>query len=129
MKLSPDRLTADIAVNATLTASDMERLILDLADLRATMDPAVPMERPTPGANTTAVQVASQEDASLMAALRRDGSVRLWIRSAGLGWLAFGLSQRNTITLRDYLNGKVQDAPGASQLIGNQGTKDDDTKH
>lgn len=100
MKLSADKRRVTLAINEELDTAQIEDLIAELADLRAEMEPGVPMERPTPG--NPATRVAMQDDPSFTAVPLKDGRTRFWLRSHGYGWLVFNFTRAQSAILRDF---------------------------
>lgn len=85
-----------------MSTNDLETLIADLAEIRAGKQPGVPMSRPKPGTSPE-TNISMQDEPSIEARLLKDGRIRLWIRNAGIGWLAFNLSHEQSLTLRDFM--------------------------
>lgn len=101
-RLSGDAATVDLTLEGRFTGPELEGLIADLAVLRNQMSPEVPRECPT--RETVGDQnVSVQDDPDFQLRLLRDGSIRLWIRSRGLGWLVFNIPVSNACAMRDYL--------------------------
>ena len=108
-----------IAHARNLSTKELETLIADLLEVRANMAPAVPITRPQPG-DLEDVNISMQDDPSIEARRLKDGRIRLWMRNAGIGWLAFNLSIENGITLREYLIANT-DQDRMPALLGNGG--------
>lgn len=106
-----------------LSTEQLEELIGELADLRATLYPQVTHSRPDPASGKTP---AIQDDAEMILKGVRSGGVRFWFRSFGYGWLGFGISEQNSLTLRDQLNALYPNQNG--KLIG-VGDGSRDTPH
>lgn len=110
MVISDDKKTAQISINKTLTASEIETLISELAVVRANMLPPIPFEVPKatdPDIDSSHVTV--QDDPYVQVKLLKDNRIRIWLRSWGLGWMAFNLTQDNACTIRDYLIANTPD--------------------
>jgi hypothetical protein len=101
-----------------LSASELESLISDLAEIRAEKTPEV-MRRP-PQLTDEDIRVIPQDDPSIEARVLRDGRIRLWIRHGGLGWLVFNLSRQTNVVLRDYFIANT-DPDERPDLVGQQG--------
>ncbi|MGY6214959.1 hypothetical protein ACW73L_07340 [Methylolobus aquaticus] len=97
MDLSPDKRTLRVALTAELSATEVDELIAKLAAHRASMEPPVPKYPPRPGSGVT---LSVQNDPSVTARSLVDGGVRLYMRSGGLGWLAFNFTASQGIALR-----------------------------
>lgn len=110
MKLSDDKKSISISVDGTLSTVEVETLIADLAFLRANMLPPVPFELPKPGdPNSDLPNLSVQDDPYLSAKLLKDGQIRLWLRSFGLGWMVFNLPIERACALRDFLIANTPD--------------------
>ncbi len=106
-------MTVDDLMNtaSTLSTTDLETLISRLAEMRAHMQPPVTFEPPKPGEGGQDISV--QNDPYLSARRHRNGGMRLWMRSGGLGWLVFDLTARHTVFLRDWINASgIQEQSG-----------------
>lgn len=101
MELSSDRRSIRITMDSTLDAHGLSTFIADLAVTRANMEPQVPYEPPQAGDYST--NTSEQDNPYFQARRLRDGRIRLWIRNAGIGWMAFNIPAAQAITLRDYL--------------------------
>ncbi len=102
--LSDDTGSASITTSGPLSASDVESLIADLASLRSRMTPPVAMS--TPGSrefDSNLPKTSKQNDPEIAAARLHDGSIRLWIRNVGLGWLAFDMPHAKARAIADYI--------------------------
>lgn len=105
MKLSPDGRYAHVKLRGALDAAQLDELIAVLADLRSGMHPPVPFDLPEPGSPASKVAaVAVQREPFTQVRLLKDGGLRLWLRSGGLGWLAFDLTPPQCAVLRNRLN-------------------------
>jgi hypothetical protein len=117
MVLNNQKTIASVQINAELTASDLDALISELAEVRAQMDPSVAKSRPDPQDPLTMDTPVTMEDSPAMMAIRlKDGRIRFWARSAGFGWLAFNLSEQEAMLIRDYLIANLPER--ASDLFG-----------
>lgn len=104
MKMNRDKTLANVQIKGNLTAADMDKLIGELAEARAQMNPSVTQSRPTPKDPMAAGTPISMEDSpAMMAAKLKDGRIRFWARSAGFGWLAFNVIEQDALLIRDYL--------------------------
>ncbi|WP_182119154.1 hypothetical protein [Acidovorax sp. FHTAMBA] len=90
MQLSDDRTQATLAINKTLTASELENVIRELATLRSQMTPET---TPAPkDENGVGVSVMTQDNPTI--AVKHpleDAYVTVYLRSLGLGWTAWRL--------------------------------------
>lgn len=106
MELTTDGTQAHIKLDATLDATAVERLIHQLAHVRARMLPGVPQSRPARDSDTP---VLEQDDPAAHFATTLDGGLRIWVRNLGLGWLAFRLPPRGVEALRQLLSQQIGD--------------------
>ena len=118
MKLTADKTKLQLSVNADLSAMQFETLISDLAELRANMEPPVPMERPT----SPDQRVSMQDDPSVMAIPLKDGRTRFWIRNHGIGWLVYNFTVQQSISLREFFISNTPDDDGSPNLFRDDGT-------
>lgn len=107
---SPDTTQLRLAISATLTAIELERLIHRLAEIRAQMAPEV--------SRSIAEQLAFDGPAATEAistvtgGLTGDGRLMLWMRSSGFGLLRCTWEKHQADDLRALLNGRIE-IPGA----------------
>lgn len=102
-----------------LSTRDLEALIALLAEQRAHRDPPVTFQPPNPGEGSQDVSV--QNDPYLSARRLRNGGMRLWMRSGGLGWLVFDLTAEQTIALRNWINASGIEDQGGPNLFSESG--------
>lgn len=122
MKLNTDKKTAAISIVGDLTTAQVEKLIADLAELRASMQPEVSVVPPGPGGlSNDRVTVSLVDDPYLSARPLKDGRVRLWLRNGGLGWMIFNLSIEKACALRDFLIANTPASPGEHDLFRDGG--------
>lgn len=98
--LNPETLRFDLA-DTDLDAHGVEGLIRKLAEARAGMQPPVPRtwaEAAAADANALMETSPAATFATLV-----NGGLRIRLRSAGLGWLAFDLPPADVEGLRDFL--------------------------
>ena len=118
MELTDDKSRLRLTVDAALNAAEVERLIANLAQLRAGMLPGVQQPLPEPSEDVApAPGVLAQNDPYVSLKPLRGGAVRLYARSDGLGWLAFDLPERTARSMRDYLQSIVPERSLAGDLI------------
>jgi len=96
----------------------VETLISDLAELRANMNPAVAMERPT----NPDKRISTQDEPSIMAKRLKDGRIRFWLRNQGLGWLIFNFTIQQAIALRQFMISNTPETDGGPNLFFNEGS-------
>ncbi len=108
--------TVHLKIDKTLNAQDLELLIHELAEKRSTMEPAVPHSREEL-LRTLGAAVSIEDEPSATAVRLKDGRVRLWMRSRGVGWQGFNLDTQNARTLRDWL---IANVDGDSDLFSKQ---------
>jgi len=125
VKLSNNNEVLDISINKSLSTVEVESLISDLAEFRAKMEPAVPMDRPGCGSKEGSKNVMLQDEPTIIAKLLKDGQTRFWLRSHGLGWLVFNFTVSQSIMLRDFFIANTSESDGAPSLFsddrGNSG--------
>jgi len=103
-KISDDKLSMDVRINATLSPKDVETLIADLAGIRANMLPAVPIQRSRRGSPAKpSPNVSLQRDPFAYVRVQKNGDIRFWFRHAGIGWLAYDVPVGKAQVVRDYL--------------------------
>lgn len=97
-----------IKLEGEFTAPELEEIIRDLAEARAGLEPAVPQHPPTGLTEDSIVLVQDQARHSF----RRlaGGGLRIWLRSEGVGWMAFTISPAAVAGIREFLS---QQGPGA----------------
>ena len=100
-------------MDETLDAQGVEALIFELAQLRATLDPPVASHT---GQN--AGQFHIQQSPAMEHYRTRTGSIRIYLRNVGYGWMMFELEPQRAMLLRDYLIANT--APQPTELIGTQ---------
>lgn len=97
---APNSLRFDLA-DTDLDAPAVEALIRKLAQARATMRPPVP--HTWHEAAAADAQALRETSPSATFATLANGGLRIRLRSAGLGWLAFDLPPADVDGLRDLL--------------------------
>jgi hypothetical protein len=108
---------AEININGTYTAEQIETLIVKLGTLREQMTPAVTPLLPdfNNAADTTSISV--QNDFTYVCRELKNGDIRLWLRHTGFGWFAFNLLRIKAIALRDHLAVTTNNDAGTVNLI------------
>ena len=106
-EVSADKKRAVVGINGRFGTQELEKLIGDLLVMRAAMLPAVPNN--PPGAEDGDTNVSAQKDPCLALKLLKDGSIRFWLRNAGLGWMVFDLSTEQACGVRNYLLANTPD--------------------
>jgi len=96
-----DKVT--ISLNGEFTAAELEEVIQELAAARSSMDPPVPLTLPISGD----APVVLQENSSFTIRTLVDGGLRIWLRSEGMGWMAFQLSASRREELFAFLGKKA----------------------
>lgn len=99
-----DRATARIELNGDFTAEQLEEIIRDFAEVRASLRPSVPMQPPS---EMSGANVLLQDETQF--AFRRlvTGGLRIWLRNEGIGWVAFSLSATDVLGIREFLGQEV----------------------
>ena len=100
----PQRSKIPLQVNGEFSAAELEEIIRELAVARAGMDPPVPLDPPSEGAEG---DVLEQQQAQFSIRTRADGGLRIWLRSEGIGWMAFTLSAAARKDLLAFLGKEV----------------------
>lgn len=113
MSLSPDKQSIQLSIDDTLSAAQLEALIVRLVTLRSHMEPAVHGSPPTIEDAHSRGNVSVQEDADIRFAALRGGGIRLWLRHVGFGWIAVQFSAEKARLFRDYL---IKWAPGTAPM-------------
>ena len=96
-----DKVTTSL--NGKFTAAELEDVIKELSIARARMEPAVPLSPPT----SSEASIVLQENASFTVRTLIDGGLRIWLRSEGIGWIAFQLSATRRQELLEFLGKKA----------------------
>lgn len=100
----PDRPRIGINLQGEFDAHELEDIIRDLAQARAGLTPAVPLDPPdhaTPG------DALEQSAAAFTIATTASGGLRIWLRSEGVGWQSFILDASARETLADFLRQQI----------------------
>lgn len=96
---APGKVRIDL--NGEFSAIDLEEIIQLLMVERAAMQPEVTMQAPSEDAPDAMVTNEPAESFAIRILL--DGSLRFWLRSAGIGWMSFDLPARHREPLARYL--------------------------
>lgn len=83
---------------ATLTTQEVDKLITELAKLRAKMTPPVPQQF-----DTSHGTILAQPDPTFLVSKDWAGNVSLGLRHPGLGWLAFQFPVEKAAALGGYI--------------------------
>ena len=102
MKIDPRTGRAVVNISGELSAPEIEALITELATLRSAMQPPVPGDRPDPLSEPDK-PILMESDSAMTAALRRDGSFRLWLRNRGTGWMGYEVDSQRAQALAHYI--------------------------
>lgn len=97
MKLNKEKTLATLNVTGEKTAEQIDGLIEKLAELREQMSP------PVPASKELAKYLHMVDDPSISAARLKTGGVRLYARSAALGWIGLTITQDNAPLLTKWL--------------------------
>lgn len=92
---------ARIVLDKECDAGELEELIRNLALARAAMSPAVPDEPPIDG------DALVEENALFRIRTLANGGLRVYLRSEGIGWIAFSVDAEARERLADFLGKKV----------------------
>jgi hypothetical protein len=118
MKLDPSKTQATVDIRGNFTASELESLISRLAVLRSDMSPPVPEHR-MDAMRDPDKPILMEHESAMTAALRTDGSFRLWLRNRGLGWLAYEVDVQRARALANYILARSE--PEGVNLFGKGG--------
>lgn len=101
MRLAEDKKAATLALSGEYTADGLEKLIADLAVLRANMLPEVTRKADPSGEKPSAYSI--QDDPDITLQLLPNLGFRFGLRSEGFGWMLFDVPQSRGMVIRDYL--------------------------
>lgn len=79
---------AHVELNGDFSAEELDEILQKLADLRASMTPAVSLDPPY----EQAPMLEQPQITIIKARTLVDGGLRFWLRHEGFGWLAISLS-------------------------------------
>jgi hypothetical protein len=102
---------ASISIKDRMNAEDVDRLIRDLARLRPAMIPEIATQ---PDINP---DLAPEPVVALAARIHRSGACDLWIRDAGLGWIACQLPVEAVVILHDGFRRAVSSHPPSEPIV------------
>jgi hypothetical protein len=102
--------TAAIHLTGDFNASEIEDMIVTLANIRASLKPSVPMQLPPVLSEATH---SVQESTVFKIRKRVDGGIRIWLRNEGLGWFCFELSATGARKLCDFIAKNVAGPPNS----------------
>lgn len=106
-ELNSDGTLLTLNLRGRYSALELEYLIAELAEVRAHMNPEVPLSVPKPGqAGSSLDRLTYQGYPEISFATARDGHTMVWLRHAGLGWLLFKLSQTDEAKARAFLSAR-----------------------
>jgi hypothetical protein len=108
VKLSSDSTTLTADVSGTYTASQLEQVITSLMSFRAQMEPQVP-ETLALLKTQPETSVISDDEPFIQIKLKTDGTIRLWIRLRGLGWIALNCTAEQTAIIRKFFVNQTTD--------------------
>jgi hypothetical protein len=97
MKLNKERTLANVNLTGEKTAEEIEEMIEKLAALREQMSP------PVPASKELATHLHMVDTPNISAARLKTGGVRLYARSAALGWIGLTITQENAPMLTKWL--------------------------
>ena len=103
--MSDDRSCVAIRLDARLSAQELQDVIASLGEIRANMRPPVPKDPQQAAACGDNAIV--QADPHFVIALRAEGGFRLWLRNAGIGWIALEIPEAKARALADYIAGRT----------------------
>lgn len=86
-----------------LSAEEIDELIFELARRRNELEPSVPMKIDDLASASGSAYHHQTDPAMAIAPHHESNGIRLMLRSGGLGWLEFAITQNNAIALRDWL--------------------------
>lgn len=115
MNLSNDNQKLHLKIDSELTAGEVESLIVQLSNLRGEMTPPVPNDR------ADIENAFLQEDPYIDVKPLRNGDIRIWFRTTGIGWIAFNLCIQNALTMRDLLITATPNTDSIPNLFSDEG--------
>jgi hypothetical protein len=118
LKISDDKRQAAIEVRGDFSATELERLIEELSQVRAAMVPAVPLAPATTNTAEDPAAARARGDPCVQVAVMRDGVTRFWVRHAGLGWFAFNLPVERARMLAEYVLGITAPQTSREEFLG-----------
>jgi hypothetical protein len=99
-----------LRVRATrLGPQELDRLIHQLAEVRATMEPEIPLQQQDA---VDAVTFTVQDDPEAYVARDADGRVSIGLRHAGFGWIAFAFTDHDAWSIWEQLGRVLGTQPG-----------------
>lgn len=118
MRVSEDKLSANVELQGSYCADEIEGLIAKLSELRSQMLPAVPMAPGDGNREGDPAIARAGGDPCVQVAVMRDGLTRFWVRHEGLGWFGFNLPVERAKTLAQYILGLALPAQQAREFHG-----------
>jgi hypothetical protein len=103
IKVSKDKRDVKVTAEFGASALGLEEVIFLLGQARAEMDPPVPFDRPESGD----AKAIAEDNPSAIFGLHADGSLAIWLRNSGYGWLTFNVPAHDVLGLRQLLSQKV----------------------
>ncbi len=125
MRVSGDKLVATVEIRGEYRADEMERLIGELAELRARMVPEVPLSPGFEGREDGPAAARAGGDPCVQVAVMRDGMTRFFVRHAGIGWFGFNLPVERARTLAQYILGLAMSRGQAREFFGRKRRESD----
>lgn len=110
MNFLEDNTKLQLSIDGTFTATELETLITKLAIARSKLKPAISNEPPTLETKEEDLPTyAHQTDPTFAIGKTTDGSINMWLRHEGLGWLIFTLPIDKAFILRDWLTNSTKE--------------------
>lgn len=118
MEISKDKTSLRLAIDHTLNAEALDKLITQLALVRMQLKPEVPINA---RAEENPPNVMTMDDPYCQVAALKDGRIRIWLRSPGFGWQVFNLPAHKARGIAQYIMSRTVDESPASNLDGMEG--------
>lgn len=107
VKLETNGQTADVQINASLTAVELEDLMRQLALLRAQMTPAVPEHPADLLAPGMAQKLLMEDQSAMVIAQHAGGAFHLFCRHRGFGWLVYSCEAARAAGIAGYIASRI----------------------
>ncbi len=102
MQLNESKNTLRLDIQGELDTHQVEKLLVELATMRAKMKPAVPMSWD----EAQKSEVLPEENSNLFISRLSAGGFRLWALHRGYGWICYTLDNRMADGLAAYISGE-----------------------
>lgn len=119
--ISEDKHSVSVSISGDFSTYELEKLVFELSQIRASMQPQVVDHQPT-----TAEQAITsiEKDPAFSLHILKNGDIQIWFRTSGLGWIIFNIPIAKACVLRDYIQANTQEISGADLLTKGPGGSD-----